>query len=81
MLILLPSATIKVQQALLFQIAFQMVADADRSHPGRCTGEDKVACAQSKESREISDELVDGVQHVGTITLLHRLSVHIQMKT
>ena len=57
-----------------------MLADTDRTDPYRRTGEKKVTDFQSHKAADISNDIVYPEQHIGSMPLLYRFPVYIQVE-
>ena len=57
-----------------------MLADTDRTAPYRRTGEKKVTDFQSHKAADISNDIVYPEQHIGSMPLLYRFPVYIQVE-
>ena len=71
---------IEIKQLLGFKVSLQMLADTDRTDPYRRTGEKKVTDFQSHKAADISNDIVYPEQHIGSMPLLYRFPVYIQVE-
>src|SRR5436190_7255772 len=59
-------------------LAMQTVAALDRANARRRAGEDQIAGRQHKELRQFGNDIGDGPDHIGEITRLAALAIHIE---
>ena len=72
--------TVEFEHFALFEPAFQMVVDMDGPHAGWCTRIEQVTRLQGKELRDIGDDLIHLVEHIGGASFLHGLTIDVEVE-
>ena len=70
----------KVEELMVAEVAFQMVANVDRTDAGRCTRIKHVTHLKGEEAADVADELIHLIEHIACVARLYRLAVDVKVK-
>ena len=71
---------IKIEQFLLSNVSLQMIVNLHRADSNRGTCIDQVSDFQGEEAADISNDLVNGKEHILRMALLNGLAIDVQVE-